>query len=211
MSPTSPSDSLKTRRRTFKREGFRPAFRHHALLPLALGALVLGAARPATGQTIARATVDVGLKISPVAGATQLLPGARLWYSLSDNFRFGGGVWAMPQATRSGTIAGSGLEMDFGYGGIGVELSGLWQNRLAARTHFGAGSATIIDQATGARVDSESFMFLEPTLATHLPLTTWLQAEASAGYRLTFGVGELARVESNGLRGWVIGVGLRAR
>lgn len=117
----------------------------------------------------------------------------------------------MPQAARDGTLKDSGLEMDFGYGGIGIEWSGFWQNRLAARTHFGAGSATIIDQATGARVDSESFMFLEPEVATHFPLTSWLQAEASAGYRLTFGVSELARVESTGLRGWVVGVGIRIR
>lgn len=178
------------------------------------GALLLIVASIAIPTPIAaqnRATGSVGAEVrfSPVAGATRLLVGAELWLGIGDDFRFGGGAWALPSASRSGTLAGSGLELDFGYGGIGVEWSGLPVQGLASRLLVGAGSGTAIDRATGSRVDSEGFFLVEPTLDLSIPIASSLSVTAEAGWRFTFGLDGLTRVDPDDLDAWVLGVGLR--
>lgn len=181
------------------------------LLKVASTLLVMAlSAVPAEAQNRARAWADGGVRVTRVADAVQTLVGGRLWFSVSDSFRFGGGAWALPRAAQNGTLSGSGFEMDFGYGGVGVEWSVPMLEHLALRAMFGAGSGTILDRATGARVDSETFMLLEPELVALHPITGWLKVTGAAGYRLTFDAGDLARVQSGDLRSWILSVGLRA-
>lgn len=165
--------------------------------------------QPSTAQTLASAALDGGVRVTRVADATHALFGGRLWFSLSDQLRFGGGAWALPSPAQNGTLTNSGFQMDFGYGGVGIEWTGLLPEHLALRAMFGAGSGTILDRVTGARVDSETFMLLEPEVAAEFPLTGWLDAVAGAGYRFTFGVGELARVAPGDLKSWILSAGLR--
>ena len=181
-------------------------------LPIRLGLLALAivaAPSPMQAQSSARASVDAEVRFTSVAGAGQELWGGRLWFGLGNDFRFGGGAWALPRASRSGTLSESGLELDFGYGGVAVEWNGLPISGVSLRTLFGAGSGTTLDQVTGSRVDSEGFLVLEPEIAGHIDVTRWLGIGATVGWRFVFQAEGLTRVNPDDLRSAFFGVAVR--
>lgn len=185
---------------------------HRLRTPLrAFCALAVLAAVPEAldAQSRVRGTIDAEVRWSQVAGATRRLVGADLWLALGDRIRFGGGAWALPTASRSGTLGGSGLELDFGYGGVGVEWIPPVSDVLSVRALFGAGSGTTFDRATGTRIDSEGFFLFEPTVGLALPVVGPLSLVGDAGWRFTWGVDDLTRVDPDDLDAWVVGVGVR--
>ena len=175
--------------------------------PALLAALL--ATLPGTALSAqAEATVGVEYRRSPVAGATQALAGGEIWFGLGGPVRFGGGAWALPRPSRDGTLAGSGLELDFGYGGVGLEWAPEVVSGVSLRTVFGAGSATVVDRATAERVDSERFYLLEPRLTARRRLFGPASLSVGAGWRWTWGLDALTRVDPEDLDGWSISLGL---
>lgn len=150
---------------------------------------------PEGERDVARAILDLDLRLGRLAGRSVALGGGRAMLELRPGFRVGGGVhivlrrvYDIPERT------GPGRNLTLAYAGPVVEIkpSG---SPVTARLLVGAALATLRDDAVGTRVGSDISTALVPELV--VPLVRWhrVESQLGAGVRYVFqsrGPGPLA-------------------
>jgi hypothetical protein len=148
-----------------------------------------------------RGAIEVHLGVTRLAGVSAGLSGASATLDLGRGFRLGGGAWSILRRVDEGPIlAGSGLELSVGYGGVIVEWA-VPGTPVAGRLLMGGGMATLRTLAVGTRFDLETFAVLEPGLTAGFDLPGPLSLGGIVGYRWIGGADALFLAESADLRG----------
>lgn len=170
----------------------------------ASGLLALSAPVAAQDQEPARpveGVVEVHLGVTRLAGVWSGFSGASATLDVGAGLRLGGGAWSVLRRVDEGPVlAGSGLELSVGYGGVVVEWT-VPSTPVAGRLLVGGGMASLRTLAVGTRFDVETFAVLEPGLRAGFDLPGPLSMGAVFGYRWVGGADALFLADSSDLRG----------
>jgi hypothetical protein len=152
-----------------------------------------------------------------VHGQTSPLVGAAALLGVSEDWRVGGAGYSLLERVDLEIPPPlETLELHLGYAGVLLErglgsLSGASPRAATfiARVMLGAGNAEVRDSATGARLRSDNFALIEPTITVLAPLSGVVSGGASASYRMVGGVDGLQDIDEENLRGWSVGLLVR--
>lgn len=167
--------------------------------------LLLALAPPAAAQERGeiRGYLGAGMAASRVHGDVAPFIEIEAGLDLSENVRVGGAGYFLPSSLDIGSVALQDLRLDFGYGGLVLEVlhpsrsgNGAWFARLLV----GAGNAVVRDAATSLRLDSDNFVVLQPGVGVAYPLHGRLSGAVGLSWRWVAGVQDLRGVDPSDLR-----------
>lgn len=162
----------------------RNLIRRFALVGVVFLGLVVGPSEtasqdPERGPDIARAVIDLDLRLGRLAGRGVALGGGRAMLELRPGFRAGGGVHIVLRRVHDvPERTGPGRNLTLAYAGPVVEIAPSG-SPVMVRLLVGAALATLRDDAVGTRVGSDVSTALVPELV--VPLVRWHSVEAQLG------------------------------
>ncbi len=150
--------------------------------------------------------VSGGVRATSLANHTVFLPGGGLRLRLSPRVEVGGVAWALPSNLH---LPEAGVDLGFGYGGFLVRVQPVRERpALGVTLLVGALNAVVHDAVVGTEIDADNALVVEPDVAMAWRLAGRVRVQASAGWRLAWGVNALPGVAPSELRGWTLGLSL---
>ncbi len=153
-------------------------------------------------------------RITSVAGETMPLGGGGGAFLVDRRFAIGGAGYGGTQRVNTRLLGTETRgEMDFGYGGVTLEVI-TRPSKLVHATFgvlLGGGTVSVWPddlRPRSRRENDESFGVVEPQVMAELNVTRWFRVGASVAYRTAFNV-EVSRLANNTLSGVSGGLVLR--
>lgn len=177
-----------------------------AAFAVSVFSLSLGETLSAQGRLADQRVVGVlegVLGVTTLAGGAGGLLGVSAGVWVGRFFLGGSGAGVPGPLSISGPLA-QNSELHFGYGGVRIGARAWRSDQLEAVFDVlaGAGRARLRDPVVGRELGADNFLALEPALRVRKAFVEGLlQAGASVGFRLVWGVEDLPGLDAADLRG----------
>jgi hypothetical protein len=183
-----------------------------ALILLLPGPLSGQAGTDVPSENRVSSTAGILLKGDRITGENRLHLGGWAGLLFADHLAVGGGGFTLLNDVElAGSGGGTGLNLDFGYGGMFFRYWEALSDLLTGEVGFlvGAGHAEVRSQLDRTEVGSDNFLVSEAEMGILYTLFEKLHVGFSVGYRLTAGVEDLPGVSTTDLNGFTGTLSLR--